>query len=262
MTPIHLAALCLFIYMSSAFLIALVKKDNGVADIAYGGGFVLVSWVTYFVGLMNLTGLLATILVTIWAARLSFRIYRRNHGKPEDFRYRQWREEWGNWFTVRSFFQVFMLQGVILFIIALPVLMLNTLDVSVGISVIAYIGLLIWLKGFFFEATADYQLDRFIHAPENKGKIMDQGLWHYSRHPNYYGESLMWLGIAVMSFGTLFAQLGMAALDIFISPILITFLLIKVSGIPLLEKRFAGNAEWEAYKAKTSPFIPWFPKNR
>lgn len=256
-----IAAVCLFAYMTCAFIIALIKKDNGVADIAYGGGFVLVSWVTYALGLTGLAGLIASILVTLWAARLSYRIYRRNHGKPEDFRYRTWREEWGKSFVVRSFFQVFMLQGAILFLVALPVLLLNTFDTSAAVSVIALIGIFIWLKGFFFETVADRELDEFLKDPGNKGKIMSSGLWRYSRHPNYYGESVMWWGIALIAFGTLLPQTDavLAALS-FVSPVLITFLLLKVSGIPLVEKRFEGELAWEAYKAKTSAFIPWFPK--
>ena len=261
MEPLIVAALCLFVYMTCAFIIALIKKDNGVADIAYGGGFVLVSWVTYALGFMSPAGLLASVIVTIWAARLSYRIYRRNHGKPEDFRYRTWREVWGKLFVVRSFFQVFMLQGVILFLVSSPVLLLNTLDTSSTVTLVALIGLIVWLKGFLFESIADDQLDRFLKDSSNKGKIMSSGLWRYSRHPNYYGESLMWWGIAVIAFGTLQSQIGVGlALISFLSPILITFLLLKVSGIPLVEKRFEGEPAWEAYKTKTSAFIPWFPK--
>ncbi|KND47392.1 MAG: 3-oxo-5-alpha-steroid 4-dehydrogenase 1 [Parcubacteria bacterium C7867-004] len=261
MEHLGIAALCLFGYMTAAFIVALIKKDNGVADVAYGGGFVLVAWVTYVLGFMSPGSLLASVLVTIWAIRLSGRIAKRNHGKPEDFRYKEWRDEWGKWFIPRSFLQVFMLQGIILFVIALPVMMINTFDTSISIGIVALFGLLIWVKGFVFEAMADYELDRFIKNPENKDKIMDQGLWHYSRHPNYYGESLMWWGIAVIAFGTLFAALEGIVFAVFVSPILITFLLIKVSGIPLLEKRMEGKPGWKEYQQKTSAFIPWFPKS-
>jgi steroid 5-alpha reductase family enzyme len=116
-------------------------------------------------------------------------------------------------------------------------------------------GLLLWVFGFFFEVVGDYQLDRFITAPKNKGKIMTQGLWKYSRHPNYFGESLMWWGMAVMA-----ASLSVYPFIGFVSPVLITFLLLKVSGVSMLEKRWEGNPAWEAYKKRTSVFLPLPPK--
>lgn len=246
--------------MTLAFVVSLIRKDNGVADVAYGGGFMLLAWVSYALGAGSIAGLVASILTTVWGVRLAYRIYRRNRGKPEDFRYRTWREEWGSTFVVRSFFQVYMLQGSIIFLVALPVLLLNAFSVSVTLVAAAYAGITIWLVGFLFEAVGDAELDAFIRNPASRGKIMDQGLWRYTRHPNYFGESFMWWGIALIACGTLFPVLGVVAFIAFLSPLLITFLLLKVSGIPMLEKRFAGEPLWEAYKAKTSAFIPLPPK--
>jgi steroid 5-alpha reductase family enzyme len=266
MNPLLLAAAALFIYMSLMFVISLVRKDNGTADIAYGWGFVLVALITYILGTPGLSALIATTFVVIWAARLSIRIYVRSRGKPEDFRYKAWREQWGKTFAVRSFFQVYVLQGVVIYLVSVPIMLLNTYSndvrfVGTYYGSIIVIGMLGWLKGFFFESVGDYQLAKFMGDPANKGKIMDRGLWHFTRHPNYYGESLMWWGIALIAAGTLLqAGYGWLVLAPFIGPILITFLLLKVSGVPLLEAHFAGNPAWEAYKARTSVFIPWRPK--
>jgi steroid 5-alpha reductase family enzyme len=259
--PLAIALFGLFLYMCFAYVLALINKNNGIADIAYGWGFVLIAWVTYILGLQELPGLIASILATIWAARLSIRIYLRNRGKPEDFRYKSMRDKWGKSAAVNSFFQIFMLQGLIIFIVALPVSLINLYSTAASLSILSLLGLIVWLKGFFFESVGDWQLARFMSNSANKGKIMDMGLWHYTRHPNYYGESLMWWGLALIAAAALsLSGSWVLTLAPFIGPILITFLLLKVSGVPLLEAHFAGKPEWEAYKVKTSVFIPWFPK--
>lgn len=266
MTMFLYALTALGVYMLGAFVISLIRRDNGTADIAYGWGFVLVAWVTYTLGAQSVTGLLVSLLATVWAARLSIRIYLRNRGKPEDFRYKAWRDAWGKTFVVRSFLQVYMLQGLVIFIVALPLSLLNiygATTLATGVAGLLVIGgFVAWLVGFYFEAVGDYQLARFMRNPQNKGKIMDQGLWRYSRHPNYFGESVMWWGIALISAATL-SSTGNVLLLIapFAGPVLITYLLLKVSGVPMLEARFAGNPLWEEYKRKTSVFIPLPPKD-
>lgn len=254
------ALILLFVYMCVAFAISLIRHDNGTADIAYGWGFVLVAWTTFLLGNPGSAAFLASILATVWAARLSVRIYLRNVGKPEDFRYKEWRDAWGKTFVLRSFLQVYVLQGAVIFLVALPLSLLNIYGASSGIGVLAALGFVLWGIGFFFEAVGDYQLARFIGNPQNKGKVMDQGLWRYTRHPNYFGESLMWWGLALVACVTLEPLMGLAAYFAFVGPLLITFLLLKVSGVPLLEKRFAGKPEREAYKSKTSVFFPLPPK--
>lgn len=255
------ALLFLFVYMCLAFVLSLVRRDNGTADIAYGWGFVLIAWTTFLLGNPGPAALLASLFATVWAARLSVRIYLRNVGKPEDFRYKEWRDAWGKTFVVRSFLQVYMLQGAIIFLVALPLSLLNIYGAGTGIELIAAIGFVLWGIGFFFETVGDYQLARFIGNPLNKGKVMDQGLWRYTRHPNYFGESLMWWGLAVAAYVTLEPLMGLSAFTVFVSPALITFLLLKASGVPLLEKRFEGKPEWEAYKKRTSVFLPLPPKH-
>ena len=249
----------LFVYMSLAFVISLIRRDNGTADIAYGWGFVLIAWTTFLLGTPGSAALVASLLATVWAARLSVRIYFRNVGKPEDFRYKEWRDAWGKTFVVRSFLQVYVLQGAIIFLVALPLSLLNIYGAGTDIGLTAALGFVLWGIGFFFEAVGDYQLARFIGNPQNKGKVMDQGLWRYTRHPNYFGESLMWWGLALVAYVTIAPLMGFPALLAFVGPVLITFLLLKVSGVPLLEKRFEGKPEWEAYKKRTSVFLPLPP---
>lgn len=234
------------------FLIAVVKKRNDVADIAWGLGFVFLAWLAFFFSSQHERGLLVNILVTIWGVRLAIHIYRRNRGKPEDFRYNQWRMEWKNFYT-RSFLQVFLLQGFFLYIIALPVMAIN-LSSNHTFSPIDYLGVLIWMIGFFFEVVADFQLSKFKSKPANKGKIITIGLWQYSRHPNYFGEAVQWWGIFLLAVTLPFGWTTI------VSPILITILLRYVSGVPMLERKYQGRTDFEAYKKSTSIFFPLPPK--
>jgi steroid 5-alpha reductase family enzyme len=146
-----------------------------------------------------------------------------------------------------------MLQGFLLLIIAYPVMLINH-DKNTGITFLDILGLILWLIGFFFEAVGDYQLSKFKKKAENKGKIMTQGVWKYTRHPNYFGESVMWWGIFLIALSV---NNGWTAL---ISPLVITFLLLKVSGIKMLEKKYLGNKEFEEYAKKTNAFFPWLPR--
>ncbi len=248
-------AVVLLVYMTFWFLISLIKKRNDVADVAWGLGFILLAWTSFFVSDdASVRGLVAGILVTIWGLRLSFHIYMRNKGKTEDYRYLAWRKEWGKWFFLRSYFQVYVLQGIFLFMIVSPVLVINK-DMGNDLSFLDFAGILIWLTGFLFESIGDMQLTRFIKNPGNKGKLLKTGLWQYTRHPNYFGEVLGWWGIWIISLsvpGGIYAIIG---------PLTISFLILKVSGIPMLEKKMAENPEFEAYKRETSMFIP-LPKRR
>jgi steroid 5-alpha reductase family enzyme len=187
----------------------------------------------------------------------------KNRGKKEDFRYAAWRAEWmkkGNIYTaVRSYIQVFLLQGIIIFIVVLPGILGNTPQNNT-MQWYNWAGVVLWIIGFIFESVGDAQLDRFLKRKKEgieKAGIMKVGLWKYTRHPNYFGESLMWWGLAfICLFGVPYSVL------VFVSPILITHLLLNVSGIPMLEAKWVGNPEWEEYKAKTSAFIPWFQEKR
>jgi steroid 5-alpha reductase family enzyme len=183
-------ALALLSYMSAWFLIACVLQRNDVADIAWGLGFVSMSWLALTMSEYSSRSLLVNVLVTVWGLRLALHIAMRNLRKPEDHRYAVWRETW-TYFYLRSFFQIFLLQGFFLFVILLPVTFIHA-SVPAPLGVLDAVGVMLWCIGFFFESVGDYQLKKFLKDPAHKGKIMDQGLWAYSRHPNYFGEVLQW----------------------------------------------------------------------
>lgn len=247
--------LTLFVFVNFWFVVSLVRKRNDGADIAWGLGFVLLTWVALFLG--DTTGerqVLVTALVTLWGLRLAWHIFRRNKNREEDYRYKAWREEWGRWFIVRSYFQVYILQGVLLFLVMLPVLYIQK-ESYTALGLLDLLGVLIWGIGFYFEARGDAELRRFIRSDENKGKILQTGLWAYSRHPNYFGEVVMWWGVWIIALsvsGSFWTIIG---------PLTITVLILFVSGIPMLEKHYTGNQEFEDYKKRTSVFFPLPPKN-
>lgn len=244
----------LLAYVSFWFVVSLLYKRNDVADVAWGLGFVFLSWVSFFIfGKMGFLAIITNILVTIWGLRLALHIYQRNVGKPEDFRYLAWRKEWGKWFYVRSYFQVYVLQGFFLYLIVLPVLFINNNYLN-NVNVLMVLGILIWIFGFYFEAVGDWQLDKFIKNPANKGKIMQEGLWKYTRHPNYFGEVTQWWGIWLLALSLPYGFFTI------VGPIIITFLILKVSGIPMLEKKMQENKDFQDYAKRTSVFLPMFPK--
>lgn len=216
------------------FIVSLIKKRNDVADIAWGLGFVLLAWLAAYLSGFTIRSLIVNLLVTLWGTRLAVHIYRRNHNKAEDYRYQAWRKEWKN-FTLRSFFQVYMLQGVLLYVTALPVLFINHAPVS-ALGWLDLVGIAIWLTGFSFESIGDRQLKEFIRRPANKGRIMDEGLWRYSRHPNYFGEVTQWWGIFILALSS------PGGWTMVIGPLAITVLILFVSGIPLLEKKYRGES--------------------
>lgn len=239
-------------YMTCWFLVSIAQKRNDVADIAWGLGFVLLSWYAFFLSTPSIKPVVMNLLVTLWGGRLAWHIYKRNRKKGEDARYLTWRKSWKH-FYLRSFFQIYVLQGTLLFLIALPVIYSNYSH-SDGFTLTDGIGVLVWCVGFFFEVVGDHQLKVFLSNPNNKGKIMDQGLWRYTRHPNYFGEVTMWWGLFMSALSSPSAYFTI------IGPITITILILFVSGIPLLEKKYAGRPDFEAYKKKTSAFFPLPPK--
>jgi steroid 5-alpha reductase family enzyme len=247
-------ALLLFSYMSLWFVISLIKKRNDVADVAWGLGFVLLAWASFFLyGDSDARGLLVNILVSIWGLRLAWHIYSRNNGKPEDYRYLAWRLSWGKWFFVRSYVQVYLLQGFLLFLIILPVLVIHN-NPSSSLGWLDFLGIAVWLWGFYFELVGDAQLANFIKNPANRGKLMQGGLWAYTRHPNYFGEVTLWWGVWLMSISVPHGWLAI------VGPLTITFLILKVSGIPMLEKKMAEHPEFAEYKRRVSMFLPLPPR--
>ena len=241
-------------YMTGWFIAARIRGRNDIVDVAWGLGFILVAAISLITaGIYPLRGVVMSILVLVWGVRLALHIHQRDQGKGEDQRYRKWREEWGRWFVLRSFLQVFMLQGVLLFLVAVPVIYANATP-SGALGWLDLFGLVIWLTGFCCEAVSDRQLLRFIRNPDNKGRLMTTGLWRYSRHPNYFGEVTLWWGLWLM---TLSLPLGWLTI---LGPLTITFLILNVSGIPMLEKHYEERNDFQEYKRRTSAFFPLPPK--
>ncbi|MDI6848605.1 MAG: DUF1295 domain-containing protein [Candidatus Saccharicenans sp.] len=252
------SAVIIFLYMNMVFILSLIKKNAAIVDIAWGPGFGLVAVAHLFRASLDFQTfgwrqILVAVLILIWGIRLAWHIYKRNKGKPEDYRYADWRQKWGKYFVWRSYFQIFLLQGCFMLVILTPVLLVLNSQAD-RLNFLDFTGLVIWLAGFFFEAVADSQLRKFKKNPENRGRVITTGLWKYSRHPNYFGESVMWWGIFLIALNAPRGWLGM------ISPLTITFLLTRVSGVPLLEKKYRGNPEFEEYKNRTSAFFPWPPR--
>jgi steroid 5-alpha reductase family enzyme len=254
-------------YLIIAFIVGTIKKNNGLMDVFYGPGYFVValtSLILYFMinGYVNIRQIIVTTLVFIWAVRLGTYVFIRNRGKPEDYRYREMRERWKTNIVLKSFIRVYIFQGIVIFIVAFPVWfinisinppVINLLDFA-GITL--WLGGIIWLIGFLFETIGDYTLYKFLQKPENKGEVMDRGVWKLSQHPNYFGEVTQWWGLYVIALAIPFGFISI------FGPIFITYMIIKVSGIRLLDKRFETDDKYAEYKRRTSVFFPWFPKKK
>ncbi len=244
-----------FLFMTLFYLIAQVKSDYSVVDIAWGLGFVLVGSLSLALAPdITARGVIATVFTAIWGLRLAFHIGSRNWGAEEDFRYQEMREGWGDRAYIISYFRIFMVQGLLMLVISYPLILVNYFT-KPGLGILDYVGIAVWLVGFGFEAVGDYQLNQFIKNRKSEdNRIMTDGLWRYTRHPNYFGEALLWWGIYLITFSVSYGWAG------FISPITIGYLLLFVSGVPLLEEHYADDEDYQRYAEKTNKFFPWFPK--
>lgn len=245
-----------FLYMNLWFIVSLIKKRNDIADVAWGLGFIVAAAAALVLNRGTTPqGAIVVILVAVWGLRLALHISFRNRGKAEDPRYQAWRRDWGRYFLIRSFLQVYVLQGSLMLLISVPVI--YTIQAPEHpFSILHALAGGLWLFGFLFEAVADRQLARFKRDRSHKGRIMQSGLWRYSRHPNYFGEVVLWWGIY------LFALAAPGGWWTIIGPVTITGLILFVSGIPLLEKRYEDNPEYTNYARRTSVFLPLPPKER
>ena len=260
---ILLSALALFLFMHIAFVIGTALKNNGIIDSFYGLGYVVVAWTSLILmGTFSIRQIVTTILVSLWGLRLFLYVTIRNWGEPEDYRYQAIRKSYGDRVLSKSYVKIYLFQGLIIFLVGFPALLINSTEtppVSIGFeisTILLVIGVIIWIIGFYFESVGDYQLRKFKKNPENKGKVMDQGLWKYTQHPNYFGEVTMWWGIFIIALGV-----PWGIITIF-GPILITYMIIKVSGVRLLNYRYRKDDKYADYKLRTSAFIPWFPKKK
>ncbi|MGC9360915.1 MAG: DUF1295 domain-containing protein [Anaerolineae bacterium] len=256
--PYLTGGLVILSYMTLLWIASLVLRNSSIVDIFWGAGFVMSAWLYHGLtpgGLAARKWLLSTI-VTIWGLRLSGYILWRNWGKPEDFRYAKWREENGSSWWWRSYLKVFLLQGLLMWVISAPLLGAQLSATHGHLIWLDIVGLLVWATGFFFEAVGDWQLARFKADPANKGKVLNRGVWRYTRHPNYFGDTTQWWGYYLIALA------GGAWWSIF-SPIIMTGLLLKVSGVALLEKTLkTTKPAYADYVARTSAFIPLPPKKR
>lgn len=258
----------ILVLMILLWLLSLALKNSSIVDIFWGTSFVIIAWLVnlslrntflsisaYETAMSVWRGWLMAILVSIWGLRLSIYIFIRNHGKPEDFRYAAWRKENGPRWWWFSFFKVFLLQGVLMWLIAAPVIAGQYPHYGPFPHFLDILGVLVWLIGFTFEAAGDWQLAQFKKDPSNKGKLMTAGVWKFTRHPNYFGDAAQWWGFYLLAFAagawwTVFAPIGM------------TFLLMRVSGVALLEKTMSHRPGYAEYAAQTNAFFPWFPRNK
>ncbi len=259
---ILLSSITIFVYMNLFFLLALITRRNDIVDIGWGIGFVLIAIVSFsssgFSFQTDLRKILVNVLISVWGFRLAIYIYIRNRGKKEDWRYKKWRDDWGEKWFIRSYLQIYLLQGFFMLLISLSIIVVNVLStLHHPINLIDLLGGIIWLTGFYFETVGDWQLYHFRKNPSNMGKIITQGLWKYSRHPNYFGEVTQWWGIFIIAA---FIELPISLIAI-ISPLIITFLILKVSGIPMLESKYEERLDFQKYASKTNAFFPWFPKD-
>jgi len=245
-------------FMSLVFLLAERIKRYDLVDAAWGMTFIVIAIASFFMQRGSVFDLdlqlLVTSLVVIWGGRLTWHILKRIQAtEQEDARYVELRKKWKGDVRINTYLRVYLTQAALALLICVPVIHINLFS-SNGITLFAWLGVLVWVVGFWFEVTGDKQLRDFVGKPENKGKLMTTGLWKYSRHPNYFGELTQWWGIFIICLTTPFGLVGI------IGPVLLSYLILFVSGIPLNEKRFDGRDGWKEYQARTSALIPLPPR--
>ena len=250
------AAVAIVILMLGTWLLSLAWHDASIVDPVWPLGFVVVVWVTRLVADGNdARQWLLVAMVTLWGLRLSGYLAGRKRGAPEDFRYQAMRRHYGRRFGLVSLVTVFALQGVLMWVVSLPA-QLGQVRSDPDVGAVAVIGLALWLIGITFETVGDAQLAGFKARPDSAGQVMDQGLWRYTRHPNYFGDACVWWGIALVA-----AETGIGAVGI-VGAVIMTVLLVRVSGVPMLERTLAKRRPGYAdYVARTSAFIPRPPKS-
>lgn len=232
---------------------AVAKKNLSVIDTAWGLGFILLAAMGCFLsGFNSLRENVLFLMVLLWGLRLAIFIHVRNHGKGEDFRYASWRKDWGEKTNLIAYFKVYWLQLVLMLMVGLPIFAVHENGDDV-FSSLNFLGLGIWLFGLSWESIADFQKSQFKKIKGNEHKVFQGGLWSLSRHPNYFGEATLWWGIALMSVnqGHYLGLIGAA---------FISFLLLKVSGVPLVEKKQEHNPEYQIYASHTPVFVPSLSK--
>ena len=257
LSALGLVYLAVIVYGTIVFLVSRLVRRMDIVDIAWSGGFAVAGLAAWGLNSSNLViganvQTLVMTLVFIWALRLSYHIVRRVLSHGEDKRYVALRKKWKGSEALNAYVRIFFVQSVLATTISMAIIHANFSEPT-PLGWLAYVGVAVWLVGFFFQAVGDWQLKQFL-AAKKRAAILTTGLWRYTRHPNYFGEATMWWGIFIIVLSTQFGWVGI------LSPILITYLLLFVSGVPLTEKAFEGRKGWKAYKARTSMFLPLPPK--
>ncbi|MGQ1910912.1 DUF1295 domain-containing protein [Marinifilum sp. RC60d5] len=250
------SGLLIIIVATILWIYSVIIRNASIVDIFWGTGFVLISfYLFFFAQSISLRKIILLTLVSIWGLRLTIHLFLRNSGKPEDFRYQKFREDYGKqsyWWI--SYFQVFLLQGFLMILIASPLAGVFLCGDNIPLNIFDYMAMGLWLIGFSFEAGGDFQLAKFKKNKENKGKVLSSGFWKYTRHPNYFGDSAVWWSYALFAIAA--HQYWFIA-----GSFLMTFLIVKISGVAMLEKSLTvDKPQYREYIERTSTFFPWFPK--
>ena len=256
--PWLVAGLTVAVFVTVLWLVSLLLRDSSIVDAFWGVGFVTIALSVAAAAPSALAprAWLLGVLVLVWGFRLSHYIFWRNKGKGEDYRYRKWREEAGAAWWWRSYFKVFLLQGVVMWLVAAPVVAVVGRASQRPLNWVDALGAAVWLAGFFFEAAGDWQLARFKADPSNKGRLFTGGVWRYTRHPNYFGDAAVWWGHYLIAVAS-------GAWWTIYSPVLMTYLLVRVSGVSMLESAMRDSKPgYREYIESTSAFFPLPPRRR
>ncbi len=254
---VHLEGLALVAcVLSLVWVVSVVKKDASIIDPCWGPGFALVGW--YWHARFGADSLRAAVqlgAVTLWGVRLGAYLTWRAWGEDEDRRYQAMRAKAPRAFPWISLFSVFWLQAFILAVVAAPLFAAQGATAQPGWTLLDGVGVGLFAVGLAFESVGDWQLARFKADPENAGQVLDRGLWRYTRHPNYFGDALVWWGLGLMAVSVPGGWLAL------VGPAVMTFFLMKVSGVALLERSLAKTKPaYRDYVRRTPAFFPWFPK--
>ena len=245
-----LEAAVIGVAMALIWLVSLAVGDASIIDPFWGTAFTIVAWIAVIVvDAWETHDVIIAALVTVWGARLSIYLLWRRRGKGEDYRYQAMRRRWGPQFWIISLGTVFLLQGVLVWIVSLPVQV--AILAPGAVDILTFAGTTLWVVGLAFEAIGDAQLARFKADPANAGKVMDRGLWRYTRHPNYFGDFCVWWGIYLVALdasGTAWTVIG---------PLVMSLLLLRVSGVAMLEKTIGNRRPgYDEYARQTNAFFP------